>query len=241
MLELIVSNRAAMTSVTSTSGEAEVVDVEVSDQEGDREAVAGLDTSGFPSTDSLRGMLSSISLDASRSVSQSSQRVASDASLAVENVVEAILGSLEELEMLVGVAASEFKEERATLIPFFSSISENLQHQYRSVDAISDRIKSLHGVVEHMEQELLRVEASSKSNQVDISKTFADLTEKGVTQLKSVKDQVNQNENVQKMKELGKKNLTEIKSKGTRFFQMLKAKSTTLVKPKDAGPASGSE
>ena len=48
--------------------------------------------------------------------------------------------------------------------------------------------------------------------------------------LLSVKDQVSQSQNVQKMKELGRKNLTDMKSKGTKFFRMLKTKSSGLVK-----------
>ena len=58
----------------------------------------------------MRGSLESISLDAARAVT-GSHRAAEDASNSVGEVVEAILGSLDELEMLIGVAKGEFKEE----------------------------------------------------------------------------------------------------------------------------------
>ena len=48
--------------------------------------------------------------DAARAVT-GSHRAAEDASNSVGEVVEAILGSLDELEMLIGVAKGEFKEE----------------------------------------------------------------------------------------------------------------------------------
>ena len=135
------------------------------------------------------------------------------------------------------------------MIPFFEAVAERLQRDYRQIDQIGDRIKALQQVVEHMEQELLRAEREAGSmNKAEISEKFKQLqtsfagqgsavkskvntfTEKGVTSLLSVKDQVSQSQNVQKMKELGRKNLTDMKSKGTKFLRMLKTKSSGLVK-----------
>ncbi|QDZ19630.1 hypothetical protein HOP50_03g21480 [Chloropicon primus] len=196
----------------------------------------------------LRSSLESLSLDAAKAVTGSHQ-AAESASHSVENVVEAILGSLDELELLIGVAKGEFKEEREKMIPFFEAIAAKLQQDYRQIDHISDRIKALQQVVEHMEQELHRAEREAGSlKQAEISDKFKQLqtsvldqssvvkskvnsfTEKGVTSLKSVKEQVSQSQNVQKIKELGKKNLTDMKSKGSKFFKMLKTKSSGLVK-----------
>jgi len=221
-------------SEAGSEGSEERTDAEAGAMEEERQAV--------------RGSLESISLDAARAVT-GSHRAAEDASNSVGEVVEAILGSLDELEMLIGVAKGEFKEERDKMIPLFEAVAERLQRDYRQIDQIGDRIKALQQVVEHMEQELLRAEREAGSmNKAEISEKFKQLqtsfagqgsavkskvntfTEKGVTSLLSVKDQVSQSQNVQKMKELGRKNLTDMKSKGTKFFRMLKTKSSGLVK-----------
>merc|ERR1711897_70682 len=191
----------------------------------------------------MQDSLQSIALDVAKSVT-GHHEAAEVASRRVENLVEAILASLDELEMLIGVAKGEFSEEKERMIPFFEELSERLQKDYRHIDQLSDRIKALHSVVGHMEQEVQRVEkAVTPSMQADISEKFKQLqtsmldqssvvknkmkgvTEKGVTSLMSVKDQVSQSEGMQKMKELGKKNLTDMKAKGSKFFKMLKSKS----------------
>merc|ERR1711977_441688 len=185
----------------------------------------------------MQDSLQSIALDVAKSVT-GHHEAAEVASRRVENL---------------GEAKGEFSEEKERMIPFFEELSERLQKDYRHIDQLSDRIKALHSVVEHMEQEVQRVEkAVTPSMQADISEKFKQLqtsmldqssvvknkmkgvTEKGVTSLMSVKDQVSQSEGMQKMKELGKKNLTDMKAKGSKFFKMLKSKSSGLVKKEDA-------
>ena len=203
-----------------------------------------------------RQSLESVALELAKGITEGQTGSAREASARVENVVEAILASLDELELLIGVAKGEFREQRKEIIPFFQGISDKLQRDYQQIDQISDRIKALQQVVEHMEKELQRVEKDvGSSKQAEMSEKFKQLqtsvidqssvvkskmkgvTEKGVTSLKSVKDQVSQSEGVQKMKQLGKKNLTDMKEKGSKFFKLLKSKSSGLVK-KDEGAES---